>query len=117
MHTRPPSADPQGTPDRDGAYSVRSVPVRVYLPDGPVMQDIVPPLLEDGESSSIGLSDILPATKDNIRLNFSVALLWCFRCTDRALTQISSKFRCRLRHVDPDTYLPSLLRRFPKHSR
>lgn len=50
MHTRPPSADPgsNGAPDRDGAYSVRSVPVRIYLPDGPVMQDLVPPLLEDG---------------------------------------------------------------------
>lgn len=49
MHTRPPSADPQGvTPDRDGAYNVRSVPVRIYLPDGPVLQDLVPPLLEDG---------------------------------------------------------------------
>ncbi|THH29863.1 hypothetical protein EUX98_g4337 [Antrodiella citrinella] len=49
MHTRPPSADPQGaTPDRDGAMNVRSVPVRIYLPDGPVLQDLVPPLLEDG---------------------------------------------------------------------
>jgi hypothetical protein len=36
-------------PDRDGAYSVRSVPVRMYLPDGPVMQELVPPLLEDGK--------------------------------------------------------------------
>ena len=49
VHTRPPSADPAGPPDRDGAYNVRSVPVRVYLPDGPVLQDLVPPLLEDGE--------------------------------------------------------------------
>ncbi|TCD59892.1 autophagy protein 5 [Steccherinum ochraceum] len=49
MHTRPPSADPQGaTPDRDGAYNVRSVPVRIYLPEGPVLQDLVPPLLENG---------------------------------------------------------------------
>lgn len=50
MHTRPPSADPGSTaaPDRDGAYSVRSVPVRIYLPDGPVLQDLVPPALEDG---------------------------------------------------------------------
>ncbi|KAH7925923.1 autophagy-related protein [Leucogyrophana mollusca] len=48
MHSRPPSADPQGAPDRDGAYSVRSVPVRLYLPDGPVMQDLVPPTLDDG---------------------------------------------------------------------
>lgn len=55
MHTRPPSADPQGaTPDRDGAYNVRSVPVRIYLPDGPVLQDLVPPLLEDGMSGVLG---------------------------------------------------------------
>ncbi|KAF8210084.1 autophagy protein 5 [Mycena galopus ATCC 62051] len=47
MHGRPPSAD-AGPPERDGAYNVRSVPVRVYLPDGPVIQDLVPPILEDG---------------------------------------------------------------------
>jgi Autophagy protein Apg5 len=48
MHTRPPSADPQGVPDRDGAYNVRSVPIRLYLPEGPVLQDLAPPNLEDG---------------------------------------------------------------------
>lgn len=47
MHGRPPSGD-AGPPERDGAYNVRSVPVRVYLPDGPVIQDLVPPILEDG---------------------------------------------------------------------
>lgn len=51
LHTRPPSADPAGPSDRDGAYNVRSVPVRIYLPDGPVLQDLVPPLLEDGKHS------------------------------------------------------------------
>lgn len=45
---RPASSDQQSAPDRDGAYNVRSVPVRLYLPDGPVMQDLVPPLLDDG---------------------------------------------------------------------
>lgn len=49
MHSRPPSADPAGPSDRDGAYNVRSVPVRIYLPDGPVIQDLVPPVLEDGK--------------------------------------------------------------------
>jgi autophagy-related protein 5 len=49
MHTRPPSADPQGAPDREGAYNVRSVPIRLYLPEGPVLQDLAPPVLEDGE--------------------------------------------------------------------
>jgi hypothetical protein len=48
MHTRPPSADPQGVPDRDGAFNVRSVPIRLYLPEGPVLQDLAPPVLEDG---------------------------------------------------------------------
>ncbi|KAK0241931.1 autophagy protein Apg5-domain-containing protein [Armillaria nabsnona] len=48
MHTRPPSAEPSGSSDREGAYNVRSVPVRLYLPDGPVIQDLAPPLLEDG---------------------------------------------------------------------
>ncbi len=50
MHSRPPSADQGGTPDKDGAHNVRSVPVRLYLPDGPVIQDLVPPLLEDGKT-------------------------------------------------------------------
>ncbi|KAF8629944.1 hypothetical protein AX15_003180 [Amanita polypyramis BW_CC] len=49
MHSRPPSVDHGGTSDKDGAYNVRSVPVRLYLPDGPVIQDLVPPLLEDGQ--------------------------------------------------------------------
>lgn len=49
MHSRPPSADPSGAPDKDGAYSVRSVPVRMYLPDGPVLQDVAPPMLESGK--------------------------------------------------------------------
>ncbi|EPQ57662.1 APG5-domain-containing protein [Gloeophyllum trabeum ATCC 11539] len=35
VHTRPP--------DRDAASAVRSVPARIYLPDGPVLQDLVPP--------------------------------------------------------------------------
>ncbi|KAH9963809.1 autophagy protein Apg5-domain-containing protein [Russula dissimulans] len=57
MHTRPPSADPQGAPDRDGAYNVRSVPIRLYLPEGPVLQDLAPPVLEDGTPNT--LADLL----------------------------------------------------------
>ncbi|PCH43591.1 hypothetical protein WOLCODRAFT_138455 [Wolfiporia cocos MD-104 SS10] len=55
LHTRPPSADPgsSGAPDRDGAYNVRSVPARIYLPDGPVLQDLVPPTLEDGSPHTL----------------------------------------------------------------
>ncbi|KAG1745428.1 autophagy-related protein [Suillus paluster] len=62
MHTRPASVDPQSAPDRDGAYNVRSVPVRLYLPDGPVMQDVVPPTLEDGSPHTLAhyLSTHLP---------------------------------------------------------
>lgn len=50
LHTRPPSADPNtgGALDRDGAYNVRNVPVRLYLPEGPVIQDNCPPLLANG---------------------------------------------------------------------
>ncbi|KAI0093454.1 autophagy protein Apg5-domain-containing protein [Irpex rosettiformis] len=55
LHSRPPSVDPNtgAAPDRDGAYSVRSVPVRIYLPDGPVLQDLVPPVLEDGSPNTL----------------------------------------------------------------
>ncbi|KAJ7925156.1 autophagy protein Apg5-domain-containing protein [Mycena leptocephala] len=52
MHGRPPSGDAAGPAERDGAYNVRSVPVRVYLPDGPVIQDLVPPILEDAPPPS-----------------------------------------------------------------
>jgi autophagy-related protein 5 len=50
-HTRPPSTDPNSVlPDRDSAFAVRSVPVRIYLPDGPVLQELAPPLRDDGAS-------------------------------------------------------------------
>lgn len=55
LHTRPPSADPGTTassPDKDGASSVRSVPVRIYLPDGPVLQELAPPMLDGGQSAA-----------------------------------------------------------------
>jgi len=64
LHTRPPSADPNsgGAPDRDGAYNVRSVPVRLYLPDGPVLQGLVSPIFDDGTPSTLAsyLSTYLP---------------------------------------------------------
>ncbi|KAG5340666.1 hypothetical protein C0989_000816 [Termitomyces sp. Mn162] len=59
-HNRPPSADPGGPLERDGAYNVRSVPVRIYLPDGPVLQDLVPPILEDGDSYSLLVEIVMP---------------------------------------------------------
>lgn len=43
------SGDAAGTTDKEGAYNVRSVPVRIYLPDGPVLQELVPPVFEDGK--------------------------------------------------------------------
>lgn len=46
--SRPQSTDPVSQPDRDSAYSMRNVPIRIYLPDGPVLQELTPPLLEDG---------------------------------------------------------------------
>ncbi|KAG8906156.1 autophagy protein 5 [Tulasnella sp. 403] len=52
---RPPSTDPSGAPvsDRDGAYTVRSVPVRIFLPDGPVLQELVPPVIEEGRPHTL----------------------------------------------------------------
>jgi len=47
--SRPMSTDTTNVSDRDGAYTMRSVPVRIYLPDGPVIQELAPPLLEDGK--------------------------------------------------------------------
>lgn len=49
MHSRPSSADQGGAADKDGAYSVRSVPIRMYLPNGPVLQDLAPPSLDSGK--------------------------------------------------------------------
>ncbi|KAF4621009.1 hypothetical protein D9613_000597 [Agrocybe pediades] len=49
---RPVSTDNVNA-DRDSAYSIRSVPVRIYLPDGPVLQEVAPPLLEDGTPQTL----------------------------------------------------------------
>ncbi|KAH8119041.1 autophagy protein 5 [Phellopilus nigrolimitatus] len=53
LHSRPPSTDPAGAPDKDGAYNVRSVPVRMYLADGPVLQGLAPPILESGSFNTL----------------------------------------------------------------
>ncbi|KAF9509400.1 hypothetical protein BS47DRAFT_1301504 [Hydnum rufescens UP504] len=50
-HTRSQSTDPGSS--HDSAYTVRSVPVRIHLPDGPVLQDIVQPLSEDGRPTTL----------------------------------------------------------------
>lgn len=47
----------------DGAYSVRNIPVKVFLPDGgPVIQEPIPPMDETGRPSTLGavLSKHLP---------------------------------------------------------
>ncbi|CCM01160.1 uncharacterized protein FIBRA_03208 [Fibroporia radiculosa] len=79
MHTRPPSADPGSNPgpDRDGAYNVRSVPVRIYLPDGPVLQDLVPTMLDDGvaHTLSIFLTTHLPLLFSSDREPLAYALV------------------------------------------
>jgi hypothetical protein len=50
-HTRLPSTDPNSVlPDRDSALVLCSVPVRIYLPDGPVLMELAPPLCDDGAS-------------------------------------------------------------------
>lgn len=62
MHVRPPSIDAGGVPERDSAYTVRCVPVRIYLPDGPFIQELVPPLLEDGRQQLLDSSRTIPFT-------------------------------------------------------
>ncbi|KIM45174.1 hypothetical protein M413DRAFT_441857 [Hebeloma cylindrosporum] len=52
--SRPLSSDTTNQPDRDGAYTMRSVPVRIYLPDGPVVQELAPPLMDDGSAHTLG---------------------------------------------------------------
>jgi len=39
--------------DKDDANTVRCVPARIHLPDGPVLQDIVMPLNEDGRPTTL----------------------------------------------------------------
>ncbi|KAL4074331.1 autophagy protein Apg5-domain-containing protein [Scleroderma citrinum] len=75
-HARAQSNDPQNTPDRDGAYNVRSVPVRLYLPDGPVIQDLVPPVLEDVTPHTLAhylsthLPQLFPSRTSGLNLAF-----------------------------------------------
>lgn len=59
--SRPQSTDHSNGSDRDGAYNMRNVPIRLYLPDGPVLQELAPPTLEDGKHSVCGAlpSDVL----------------------------------------------------------
>ena len=51
--SRPPSTDPtsSGGVKTDSAYTVRGVPLKIYLPDNaPVVQEVIPPLAAVGES-------------------------------------------------------------------
>lgn len=58
-HSRPPSTDPSanssggggGGPKAESAYTVRALPIKIYLPDNaPVVQEVITPLSLDGES-------------------------------------------------------------------
>lgn len=53
MSSRPLSSDAVPQIDKDSAYSMRNIPIRTYLPDGPVIQEVAPPILEDGTSSNL----------------------------------------------------------------
>ena len=45
---RPGSTDPSG-PKTDSAYTVRAIPIKIYLPDNaPVIHEMIPPLSSDG---------------------------------------------------------------------
>ena len=47
---RPGSTDPSG-PKTDSAYTVRAIPIKIYLPDNaPVIHEMIPPLTSDGTS-------------------------------------------------------------------
>lgn len=49
-NTRPNSTDPNGK-QPESSYSVRALPIKLYLPDNaPVIQEVVPPMGPDGES-------------------------------------------------------------------
>jgi len=76
--SRPLSTDTANV-DRDSAYNIRSVPVRIYLPDGPVLQEVAPPLLEDGASLqkviiAVHLSTILAGSPQTLSHFFSTHL-------------------------------------------
>jgi len=57
MPSRPPSVEPGATssgPKPESAYAARSLPIKIYLPDGaPAMQHVVPPLGPDGKPTSL----------------------------------------------------------------
>ncbi|KAG8881377.1 autophagy protein 5 [Tulasnella sp. 331] len=49
----PTATESSGPNPQDGAYTVRSVPVRIFLPDGPVLQELVPPVIEEGRAHTL----------------------------------------------------------------
>lgn len=55
--SRPPSTEPGATssgPKLESAYAARSLPIKIYLPDGaPAMQHVVPPLGSDGNPTTL----------------------------------------------------------------
>ncbi|KAG8719314.1 autophagy protein 5 [Ceratobasidium sp. 394] len=56
---RPSSTEPS---EQSAAHTVRSIPMRIYLPDGPVLQDQVPPTNSMGAPFTLGehLKTVMP---------------------------------------------------------
>ncbi|GFZ47638.1 Autophagy protein 5 [Saitozyma sp. JCM 24511] len=61
-HSRPPSTDPSanssggggGGPKAESAYTVRALPIKIYLPDNaPVVQEVITPLNLDGKPATV----------------------------------------------------------------
>ena len=46
---------------------MRNVPIRIYLPEGPVLQELAPPLLEDGVFLLDYLQSILTLVQIQVR--------------------------------------------------
>ncbi|KZT56569.1 hypothetical protein CALCODRAFT_550715 [Calocera cornea HHB12733] len=57
-----PNPDGSGAGTTNDAYAVRSVPIRLFLPDSPALQDLYPPLMDNGVHATLGdlLSSHLP---------------------------------------------------------
>ncbi|KAF8605558.1 autophagy protein 5 [Ceratobasidium sp. AG-I] len=56
---RPTSTEPS---EQNAAHTVRSIPMKIYLPDGPVLQDQVPPTNSAGVPTTLGehLKSVMP---------------------------------------------------------
>lgn len=96
MHIRPPSIDAGGVPEKDSAYAIRCVPVRIYLPDGPFIQELVPPLLEDGMymhqslGHCISLSLHFQVVHIHFTISYPTTCHYCSRLVQTLLCRLES---------------------------